>query len=336
MKSPSRLAVLGAGSWGTALAAHLSRGDNTVTLWGRDAGLMNGIAENRINQRYLPDAELPESLEFSSDLEASVDSADVLVVAVPSSYFEELLEQVKPRLTHHNSERITLVWACKGFSGQRLLHEVVYAKLNDFCTPAVISGPNFATELVRGMPTATTVASTSLALAQRTAALFHYENFRAYASDDMVGVQLAGALKNIYAIATGISDGLGYGANARAALVTRGMAEIRRIALPMGANPETLLGLSGMGDLVLTCTDNQSRNRRFGLCLGEGQSFDQAMESVGQVVEGAKAVKSALDIAAAHKVDLPIATQVAAILYEGRSPADAVQQLLARAAANEV
>jgi len=336
MNSSSRLAVLGAGSWGTALAAHLARGEHAVTLWGRDEGLVSDMATSRINERYLPGATLPETLDFSSDLSATVLSADALVIAVPSSHFEAMLEQIKPQLAQRTGERMTIVWACKGFSGQRLLHEVVYAKLNDFCTPAVISGPNFASELVRGMPTATTVASTSLALAQRTAALFHFDYFRAYASDDMVGVQLAGALKNIYAIATGISDGLGYGANARAALVTRGMAEIRRIAIPMGANPETLLGLAGMGDLVLTCTDNQSRNRRFGLCLGEGQSFEQALESVGQVVEGAKAVRSGLEIAATHEVDLPIAAQVAAILYEGRSPADAVQQLLARAATNEV
>ena len=214
------IAVLGAGSWGTALAAHLARCKHLVTLWGRSPDAIEEIRNRGCNQRYLPDARLPENLSFSSDLDATVATAQVVVVAVPSSHFESLIDAIKPQLTARSGEHVTLVWACKGFSGTRLLHEVVYARLNDFCVPAVISGPNFAAELVRGMPTATTVASSSLPLAQRTSALFHNEYFRAYASDDMVGVQLAGALKNIYAIATGVSDGLGFGANARSAPVS--------------------------------------------------------------------------------------------------------------------
>lgn len=336
MIDPARIGVLGAGSWGTALASHLSRCGHQVSLWARSAQQIEELQQTRINQRYLPGVELPETLSFNADLHDVSSTSQVIVVAVPSAHFEPLLDQIKPQLTHLGGERVTLVWACKGLAGTRLLHEVAYAKLNDFCTPAVISGPNFAGELVRGLPTATSVASSSLALAQRTSALFHHENFRAYASDDMVGVQLAGALKNIYAIATGISDGIGFGANARAALITRGMAEMRRLAMPMGAASDTLLGLAGMGDLVLTCTDDQSRNRRFGLCLGRGDSFDDALASIGQVVEGAKAVQSALSLAEVHNVELPIAQQVHAILYEGRKPADAVGQLLARAPANDV
>ncbi len=329
------IAVLGAGSWGTALAAHLARCRHNVTLWGRSAELVESIRSSGCNQQYLPDALLPDNLVVTNDLQAVVSSAQVVVAAVPSSHLESLIDAIQPLLTARQGERVTLVWACKGFSGERLLHEVVYAKLNDFCVPAVVSGPNFAAELVRGMPTATTVASTSLPLAQRTSALFHNEYFRAYASDDMVGVQLAGALKNIYAIATGVSDGLGFGANARAALITRGMAEIQRLAVPMGASAATLLGLAGMGDLVLTCTDDQSRNRRFGLRLGQGDDFVSAMESVGQVVEGAKAVQSALQLAQRHDVELPIATQVHAVLYEGKAANDAVELLLSRAPANE-
>ena len=330
------IAVLGAGSWGTALAAHLARCEHSVTLWGRDPAHIRDMRESGCNQKYLPDVQLPDNLGFADDLEASMSAAQVVLVAVPSSQFETTLDAIKPFLMARANERVTLIWACKGFSGTRLLHEIVYAKLNDFCVPAVISGPNFAGELVRGLPTATTVASSSLPLAQRTSALFHNENFRAYASEDMVGVQLAGALKNIYAIATGVSDGLGFGANARAALITRGMAEIRRLAMPMGASADTLPGLAGMGDLVLTCTDDQSRNRRFGLRLGQGESFEVALESIGQVVEGANAVKSALQLAADYRVELPIATEVNAVLYEGRKARDAVRMLLSRAPANEV
>lgn len=329
------IAVLGAGSWGTALAAHLARCQHNVTLWARNPQHVEEMRNRGFNQRYLPDARLPENLNFSDDRDATVAAATVIVAAVPSSHFESLVDLIKPQLTARPGERVTLMWACKGFSGVRLLHEVVYARLNDFCVPAVISGPNFAGELVRGMPTATTVASSSLPQAQRAAALFHNDYFRAYASDDMVGVQLAGALKNIYAIATGVSDGLGFGANARAALITRGMAEIRRLAIPMGASADTLPGLAGMGDLVLTCTDDQSRNRRFGLRLGQGDSFDDAMQSVGQVVEGAKAVQSALQLAESNGVELPIATQVHAVLYEGKTAGDAVELLLSRAPANE-
>ena len=330
------IAVLGAGSWGTALAAHLARCQHSVTLWGRNPDYIRDIRESGCNRKYLPDVALPDNLSVSENLDATVSSAHIVLLAVPSAQFETTLDAIKPHLIARGNERATLVWACKGLSGTRLLHEIVYAKFSDFCVPAVISGPNFAGELVRGLPTATTIASSSLPLAQRTGALFHNDYFRAYASDDMVGVQLAGALKNIYAIATGVSDGLGFGANARAALITRGMAEIRRLAVPMGASADTLLGLSGMGDLVLTCTDNQSRNRRFGLQLGKGADFDTALQSVGQVVEGAKAVQSALQLAQTHQVELPIASEVHAVLYEGRKAGDAVEMLLSRAPANDV
>ena len=328
------VAILGAGSWGTALAAHLATCQHDAVLWGRDAAVVEGINSHHINQRYLPDIPLPEGLRATTELDEALRNASTIVVAVPSSALEKTLETIAP-LIRSQQERAVVVWACKGFAGTKLLHEVVYARLNDLAVPAVLSGPSFAGELAKGLPTATTIASSSLALAQRTCALFHNGNFRAYASEDMIGVQLGGALKNIYAIATGVSDGLGFGANTRAALITRGMAEIQRLAVPMGARAETLTGLSGMGDLVLTCTDDQSRNRRFGLALGAGESPDKAIEQIGQVVEGARAVESAISLAKLHDLDLPIATQVHALVHEGRSAKEAVQQILARAPSTE-
>lgn len=335
-----QVAILGAGSWGTALAIHLSRCGHDARLWGRNQDVLAAMSADRINQRYLPDVVLPEALQITADLAEALQGVTTIVVAVPSSALEATLDLIRPILaksttpatsSERANERVSLVWACKGFAGTRLLHEIVYAKFNDMCVPAVLSGPSFAAELARGLPTATTIASTSLPLAQRIASVFHGEGFRAYASDDMIGVQLGGALKNIYAIATGVSDGLGFGANTRAALITRGMAEIMRLALPLGGKAETLGGLSGMGDLVLTCTDDQSRNRRFGLALGRGDAPADAIDSIDQVVEGARAVVSAIELARMHEVELPIANQVYALVHEGRSAEQAVAQILSRA-----
>jgi len=320
------VAILGAGSWGTALAVHLSRCGHDARLWGRNKDAQATLATDRVNHRYLPDLVLPETLKVTA------------MVAVPSSSLEATLTAIEPCLAASNvraSENVSLVWACKGFADTRLLHEIVYEKFDDICVPAVLSGPSFAAELAKGLPTATTIASTTLPLAQRIASVFHGESFRAYASDDMIGVQLGGALKNIYAIATGVSDGLGFGANTRAALITRGMAEIMRLALPLGGRAETLGGLSGMGDLVLTCTDDQSRNRRFGLALGRGSTPADALDSIDQVVEGASAVVSAIKLSRLHDVELPIANQVHALIHEGRSAEQAVAQILSRAPTSE-
>ena len=328
------VAILGAGSWGTSLAVHLSRCGHDARLWGRNKDAQAALAADRVNHRYLPDLVLPERLNVTADLKDALQDATTIVVAVPSSSLEATLDAIRPCLAASHvraAEKVSLVWACKGFAGTRLLHEIVYAKFNDICVPAVLSGPSFAAELAKGLPTATTIASTTLPLAQRIASVFHGESFRAYASDDMIGVQLGGALKNIYAIATGVSDGLGFGANTRAALITRGMAEIMRLALPLGGRAETLGGLSGMGDLVLTCTDDQSRNRRFGLALGRGSTPADAFDSIDQVVEGASAVVSAIKLAQLHDVELPIASQVYGLIHEGRSAEQAVAQILSRA-----
>jgi len=332
------VAILGAGSWGTALAVHLSRCGHDARLWGRNKDAQATLATDRVNHRYLPDLVLPETLKVTASLKDALQDATTIVVAVPSSSLEATLTAIEPCLAASNvraSENVSLVWACKGFADTRLLHEIVYEKFDDICVPAVLSGPSFAAELAKGLPTATTIASTTLPLAQRIASVFHGESFRAYASDDMIGVQLGGALKNIYAIATGVSDGLGFGANTRAALITRGMAEIMRLALPLGGRAETLGGLSGMGDLVLTCTDDQSRNRRFGLALGRGSTPADALDSIDQVVEGASAVVSAIKLSRLHDVELPIANQVHALIHEGRSAEQAVAQILSRAPTSE-
>lgn len=326
------VSVLGAGSWGTALAAHLTRCNHDVVLWGRDRDAIQAMSAAHRNEQYLPGLDLPPELRFSHDLKLAVPGATAIVLATPSGSFDSMLEGLKPLL----SENTTLLWACKGFNEDRLLHEIVYARLGDQYPAVVLSGPNFAAELAAGLPTATTVASSSLAVAQRTSAWFHNDTFRAYASNDIVGVQLGGALKNIYAIAAGISDGLGFGANARTALITRGLAEMGRLSGAMGGRTETLMGLAGVGDLVLTCTDDQSRNRRFGLAIGRGESMEQAIASIGQVVEGARAAMHVMLLAQKHEVELPIAIEVYKILYEQKEPGVVVRDLLSRVPRNEV
>ena len=230
-----------------------------------------------------------------------------------------------------------LVWACKGVEAGsgRLLHEVLAERVPCVRQSAVLSGPSFAAELAGNLPTATTIASMDSAVATRVAGWFHGENFRAYTTDDVVGVEVGGALKNVFAIAAGISDGLGFGANSRAALITRGLAELMRLGVAMGARQETLIGLSGMGDLVLTCTDDKSRNRRFGLHLAAGDSVDEALTRIGQVVEGVRTAEEAQRMAAHYQVEMPIVEQVFAVIHEGKSPLDAVRELLSRSPKKE-
>lgn len=318
--------VLGTGSWGTALAAHLAANDHTVTLWGRDPNQIASLNANRVNTRYLPDVELPPSLGFSESLVDAVSGRTAVIVATPCRVFRSMLEQVKPVL----KTDATLVWACKGIAEQRLLDSIAVEVLGDQ-PAAVISGPSFASELVRGLPTATTIAAAELDIATQVSDWFHGSTFRAYATDDIVGVQIGGALKNVYAIAAGISDGLGFGANARSALITRGLAELIRLGAALGARPETLMGLSGVGDLVLTCTDDQSRNRRYGLALGNGMSHDEAITSIGQVVEGVNTSREAKELATKYTVDMPITQEVYNVVHDGKSPNQAVIDLLARA-----
>lgn len=322
------IAVLGAGSWGTALALVLARNGRRVRLWGRDAAVMQTASTQRHNPRYLTTFELPANLEPTSDLQLAVHGVHTVVIAVPSSAFRFTLTNLQTYLPAD----ARVVWATKGLEqgSNKLLHQVVDDVLGARCVTAVISGPSFAAEVAQGFPTAMTVASTNSAFASEAARCFHSRSFRAYTSDDVVGVELGGALKNVLAIGAGISDGLGFGANARAALITRGLTEMVRLGVTLGGRRETLMGLSGLGDLILTCTDNQSRNRRLGLALGQGQRIEAALESIDQVVEGVQTAREVYELALSNGIEMPIAAQVYAVLYRNVAPRDAVNVLMER------
>ncbi len=320
--------VLGAGAWGTALAILLARSGQPTSLWGRNPEQMAALAREGCNQRYLPGIKLPPTLLPSSQLDVVVRVARDILIAVPSAAFRSTLQAIKPHL--HSSSR--LIWATKGFESAscKLLHEVVVEECGVTYPSAVISGPTFAAEVARGLPTAVTIASHSEAFASELADRLHSDCFRAYTSDDIVGVEVGGAVKNVLAIAAGISDGLGFGANARAALISRGLAEVMRLGIALGGRPETFMGLAGLGDLVLTCTDDQSRNRRFGLALGQGLDVDRARANIDQVVEGINAAGEVSALARKLQIDMPIVEQVDQVISHHLSPHDAVSRLLQR------
>jgi glycerol-3-phosphate dehydrogenase (NAD(P)+) len=321
------IAVLGAGSWGTALAILLVRNGHGVTLWGRDREQVAAINGERRNRRYLPEHELPDGLQVTANLDQAADGARFALVAVPSHGFRALCAS----LAAHATRLTGIFWATKGFDpgSGRLLHEVAAETVAAKMPTAVLSGPTFANEIARGLPAAVTCASTHAGFAEQVAELFRNER-RVYTSTDIVGVGIGGAVKNVLAIAAGIADGLGFGANTRAALITRGLREIMRFGTAMGGQSESFMGLAGLGDLVLTCTDDQSRNRRFGLALAGGLSVDAAEKSVGQVVEGIGAAREVMRQARRIGVEMPIAEQVNRVLNEAVAPADAVNELLAR------
>ncbi len=327
-RSPASVTVLGAGSWGTALAMLLARNGAAVKLWDRDAEHVEQMVRDRINQRYLPEIRLPDLISPMIDLPAALKQADYVLIAVPSSGFRSVLQRVRNQV----GSSFNLIWASKGLEPGtgKFLHQVVDEELPEHRLLAVLSGPSFAKEVARGLPTAVTIASKNTEYAKSVAALFHCQRFRTYTSEDVLGVELGGSVKNVLAIAAGISDGLGYGANARAALITRGLAEIMRLGRVLGGNRETFMGLAGVGDLVLTCTDDQSRNRRLGLALGRGISLNQAVADIGQAVEGLHTAREVDELARAHKVDMPITQQVKRVLYDGEEAAAAVDALLAR------
>lgn len=325
-----RIAVLGAGAWGSALAIHLARAGHEVMLWSHDASKAQKMQALRQNADYLAGIDFPETLRVTSDFEVSLQLVDAILVVVPSHVFRETLQAIAKVAS---VKAFHLAWATKGFelvSGQ-LLHQVAQAVLGEDFPMAVLSGPTFAAEVARGLPTAMVSASGNTAEAAYWAKLFQHHNFRMYTQTDMIGVEVGGAYKNIMAIATGLSDGLHLGANARAALVARGIVEMMRFGQALGAQTETLMGLAGLGDLVLTCTDDLSRNRRFGLLLAKPNMTAQAaMSEIGQVVEGVKAAHAVKLLAESKGLDLPIMTQVLAII-EGRiQPQEAVKQLMSR------
>ncbi len=322
------IAVLGAGSWGTALAIQFARTGHPALLWGRDPGHLALIARERENKRYLPGAAFPAALLIEPSLAAAVSRSPDLLIAVPSHAFRPTLELLAPLLGPEQR----LAWATKGFelATGRLPHEVARAVLGTHVPIAVLSGPTFAAEVGRGLPTAMTVASPDALFAESLAKTLSGQNFRAYTSPDIVGVEVGGAVKNVLAIGTGIADGMGYGANTRIALITRGLAEMTRLGVALGAQRETFMGLAALGDLVLTCTDDQSRNRRFGLAIASGRSVAEAQRAIGQVVEGVPAARAVRDVALAAKVEMPIAEQVYAVLHEGRDVREAVRSLMGR------
>jgi len=303
------LAVIGAGSWGTALAIQFARAGQATVLWGRAADDPERIAEERCNTRYLPDAHFPDELKIDGDLQRVVSTNTDILICVPSHAFRTMLEQVRPYLDE--SKRIS--WATKGFEQRtgKLPHQVASEVLGESYPLAVLSGPTFATEVGAGLPTAITVASPDPEFAEQLARSISNAQFRAYTSDDIIGVEVGGAVKNVLAIAAGMSDGFGYGANTRIALISRGLNEMTRLGVALGAKAETFMGLSGMGDLVLTCTDDQSRNRRMGLAV--------------------YAAKAVYTVAKREGVDMPICEQVYRILYQDVSPADVVDKLMSRA-----
>ncbi len=324
----ARIAVIGAGSWGTALAMQLARNGIPTLLWGRDPQQMEQMATVRCNPRYLPDIPFPDELALTDSLSEAVTKSDHLLLVVPSSAFRDTLRQIAPLL----KPNCYIAWASKGLEpgSRKLIHQVIAEELGAQQPCAVISGPNFAQEVARGLPSAVTVASSSEEIASYFAACLHGDTFRAYTGRDVIGVELGGACKNVLAIAAGIADGLGFGANTRAALITRGLAELMRLGVRMGGQPETFMGLTGLGDLVLTCTDNQSRNRRVGLAIGQGQTLEQAIADIGQAVEGVKSAPEIYHLAQELGVEMPITEQVYRVLYEGVHAQEAVEALLLR------
>lgn len=323
------ITILGAGSYGTALAISFSRNGSPAYLWGHNSAHIAQMQVEQQNRRFLPDVIFPDELHLESDLtQALARSQDILIV-VPSHAFNEILAQIRPHLQPH----YRLIWATKGLERDtgRLLQTVVEEQLGVQYPLAVLSGPTFAKELAQGLPTAITLASNNENFALEFQTRIHCsKHFRVYVNSDMIGVQLGGAIKNVIAIGAGISDGMGFGANARTALITRGIAEISRLGMSLGANPNTFTGMSGLGDLMLTCTDNQSRNRRFGLMLGEGLDAQAAMQKIGQVVEGFYNTKETYLLAQRQGVEMPITEQIYQILFCGKRAHDVVMSLLGR------
>lgn len=328
MADGSPIAVLGAGSWGTALAILLGRKGADVRLWSHLPEHVRHLSEERENREFLPGAPFPPTITPLGSLEQALSGAHDVLLVVPSHAFRAVVQAIHPLL----QPDMGFSWATKGFDPHsgRLLHEVAAEILGPSRDLAVISGPSFAHEVARGLPTAITVASSSAEHARRVARYLHSERFRAYTSRDIVGVQVGGAAKNVLAIAAGIADGLGFGANTRAALITRGLKELTRLGTALGGRVETFMGLAGLGDLALTCTDNQSRNRRMGLCLARGLSVARAQAEIGQEVEGLSTTRVVHRRAGELGLEMPICEQVYRVLYQGATPKQATHALLER------
>jgi len=322
------IAVLGAGSWGTALALQLDRSGCRSILWDRDTENILQIRSTGRNQRYLPGIDIPASIEIETDILAAVKAADHVLLVIPSHAFASTIRAIREFLVPGQG----IAWGCKGFEpgSGRLLHQVAQELLPPGTPLAIVTGPSFAKEVALNLPTAVTVAGSDSGFTHMMAAALHGGRFRAYTSNDMTGAGLGGAVKNVMAVATGICDGMKLGDNARAALITRGLAEMMRLGAALNAKPETLMGLAGAGDLILTCTGDLSRNRRLGLMLGKGKTLEQALDDIGQVVEGVNSAAEVQRLALEYDINMPISEQVNGIIHNGWDPVEGVARLLAR------
>ena len=335
MSNTPSISVIGAGAWGTALAIHLARHHSQVKLWARNANQLEQLISDKENKRYLPNVTIPDNLVACPDFSELVNTSSYIVVATPSSAMRQIMQNIN---RYSSGQLRGIIWACKGLEHEsgKFLHQVAEEVLHPDIHNAILSGPSFAIEVGKKLPTAVTLASKNLAFAEEVARMFHDSLFRTYISTDVTGVEIGGTFKNILAIACGINDGLKYGANARAALITRGIAEMVRLGKHLDANPETFMGLSGIGDIVLTCTENLSRNRRFGLGLGAGEKLTDVENNIGQVIEGKYAAKVIYELGHKLKIDLPISHQVYEVLYENKPSRVAVEELLSRSIKLEV
>lgn len=320
------ITVLGAGIWGTALALLLNKNKQSVCLWEHNASIIDIIQKDGEHSLCLPGIPIPDTIKLTKELPTALDHAQDILICVPSHVFRTMLQRIKPYL--NNQAR--LIWATKGLdpNTNQLLSDVVHEEISSTIPMAVLSGPSFAKEVALGKQTAVNIASQHTEFLRDCVARFNNPQFHVHPIDDMVGAQVGGAIKNIIAIAVGIFDGLQLGANARSALLTNSLSEIKRLGLAMGAMPETFNDLAGIGDLILTCTDNQSRNRRMGLALGQGKAREQAQQEIGQVVEGIHNVKQAHELAQLYQIDMPITDEVYRIIFEGNSIENLAENLL--------
>lgn len=327
-----RLAVFGGGAWGTALAVAFSR-QHEVRLWTRESEVARAMAQTRRNEAYLPGVQLPDALQVTTDFDSALQNADLHLVVTPLAGLRETVSAL-----HAKAPGTALIWACKGLEADSglLPHQIVFEEIGPDAPCGVLTGPSFAAEVGAGLPTAVTLASASPAFAAQWVQALHQPRLRIYAGNDLIGAEIGGGLKNVIAIAAGVSDGMGFGLNARAALITRGLAEITRLGVALGARPETLTGLAGMGDLILTCTGDLSRNRRVGLALARGERLPDILQNLGHVAEGVPTARSAVQLAQRHGIEMPITETVDALLHSGSlGPREAVERLLAREPKNE-
>ena len=334
MDNHPNIGVVGAGAWGTALAVHLARLHDEITLWGRNGEALAAMLAARENKRYLPGVTLSKNIIACENFESLLNTSTHVLIAVPSIAMREILASIR---NNASPSLRGIIWATKGLelNSGKFLHQVAAEELPSEVEIAVLSGPSFALEVGKGLPTAVTIASANTQFSKEAAKLFHHPLFRTYTSTDVAGIEIGGTFKNILAIAAGIVDGLGFGSNARAALITRGVAEMMRFGKHQNVSTETLVGLSGVGDIILSCTDNLSRNRRLGLGLGSGKALIDIEKEIGQVLEGKYAAKVVHDLAKQQRIELPISEQVYRVLYEQKSPRTAVEDLLSRASKSE-